>query len=250
MVVLHISSVDDLPGQVGRFIRDCAVSSIKRHGQFTVAFSGGSLPAIVGAGLLNIQDEIDWSQWHVFLADERLVPPDDKESNMLMVKQYLLDKVPIPSSQIYAIKNGLTPDETAIEYEKQLTSVLGEDNSFDLVLLGMGPDGHTCSLFPDHALLKEQSRLVAAITDSPKPPSKRITLTLLALNTASTVVFVCSGESKAPILRQILEKADDELTVLPCGLVQPTNGGKLHWFIDQQASSQLSGGALFSVPRK
>lgn len=209
---------------------------------FTVAVSGGSLPALLADGLLPLSDTMDWSRWHVFFADERHVPNDHGDSNFRACKEVLFEKVPIESAQIYTIDATGTVEEAAAKYEADLKKVFGSEISpaapptFDLILLGMGPDGHTASLFPGHPLVNKVDSLVASIADSPKPPPERITLTLPVINSAKTVFFVCTGAGKAENLEKILNGAQPPL---PAGLVKPT-AGELTWFVDDAAVAKWS----------
>lgn len=176
----------------------------------------------------------------MFFADERLVPLDDKESNYKLCDDELFSKVPeFPRSQIHTIDTSLLHDaeELSDEYEKQLVHAFAGKDSvrnpvFDVVFLGMGPDGHTCSLFPRHPLLQEQDRWVAPIEDSPKPPSRRITLTYPVLNHAHYAVFVLSGEGKQDTLAKVL---DEPQAGLPAGLVRPYAPGNVLFFADEAA---------------
>jgi 6-phosphogluconolactonase len=241
----------DFTGALADHVAKVAQKAIARHDRFTVAISGGSLPSQL-SGLLKpaIRDTLDWSRWHVFLADERLVPHDHADSNYRLIKEHLLEHVPIPSSQVYPINESLLnqPEEAADDYMKVLQRVFAAKDSvkfpvFDLILLGMGPDGHTCSLFPNHELLHERIAWVASITDSPKPPPERITLTLPVLNHAHHATFVCAGTSKRDALRHILAKPETEVDPaqhpLPAARVHPVHG-KLVWILDHAAAEALA----------
>jgi len=151
----------------------------------------------------------------------------------------LLSRLPIPDSQVITINPQLPVEEAAEDYAKKLRQAFQGDSIpvFDLLILGVGPDGHTCSLFPDHPLLQEREKIVAPISDSPKPPPQRVTLTLPVLNAARTVIFVATGEGKAAVLKRILE--DKEENPLPAALVQP-HTGKLCWFLDEAAAGLLT----------
>ncbi|KAI8618408.1 Glucosamine/galactosamine-6-phosphate isomerase [Chytriomyces sp. MP71] len=192
---------------------------IAESGRFTVAISGGSLPAILCKDLAN-DSSVDWSKWIVFLADERCVPNDHPDSNLALIQKELLSKVGI--TNMHSINDALLVakdgscgnDETAkvaADYEQQLRFVFGANIVFDLILLGMGPDGHTASLFPGHRLLNvvHPATPIAYVVDSPKPPPARITLTYPVLNAAKKVIFVSTGEGKAQVLYDILLKGDD-----------------------------------------
>jgi 6-phosphogluconolactonase len=177
-----------------------------------------------------------------FWGDERLVPPDDAESNYRMARETLLSKVPIPPANIFRVPTEDSDAQAVAEsYEQTLRKFFhagaGEFPRFDLILLGMGPDGHTASLFPESAALQEKSRLVVANWVE-KLKTSRITFTLPLLNAARCVAFLVGGMDKATVLREVLEgKAPGEK--YPSKLVRPSDG-KLIWFVDRAAASELS----------
>lgn len=219
---------------------------------FTVAISGGSLPKLLAAGIVGtpLASSVDWSKWHVFFADERVVPLDDADSNYKACNERLFDAVGIPKTNVHAIDASLpTAEAVAAAYSKDLAAIFGGSISakdppvFDLVLLGMGPDGHTASLFPGHELLAVDDRLVAHIEDSPKLPPMRVTLTYPVINAAKRVFFVCTGAGKAPNLAKILVTKPDAADALPAARVAPVNG-ELVWFVDDAATAEYSGPKL------
>lgn len=214
---------------------------------FTVAVSGGSLPKLLAAGILDAAEgsavkTIDWSRWQIFFADERLVALDDDDSNFKACYGSLFEKVGVPRENIHTIDASLEVEAAAKDYEAKLQSVFGAEVPapvFDLILLGMGPDGHTASLFPGHALLDYTASWVASIADSPKPPPRRITLSLPVLNAAKNVYFVCTGAGKSPNLAKVLGVAGTDEPMLPAGRVQPTDG-QLVWFVDNDAAADYA----------
>jgi 6-phosphogluconolactonase len=183
----------------------------------------------------------------VFYADERVVPLDHEDSNHKLCTAELFAQVPIPAENIHAIEPGLdTGGEDGLEdvadaYEKALIREFAAGNAarfpvFDLVLLGTGPDGHTASLFPGHALLSEDARWVAPIADAPKPPPRRVTLTLPVLNHAARVAFVAAGAGKADTLATVLDRPEEGL---PASRVRPKEPGQLYWFVDTAAAEKV-----------
>lgn len=150
----------------------------------------------------------DFNKWLFFFCDERVVPYNDTESTYGQYKLHLIGKHDemIKEEQFVTIKEGLTAELAAIDYKSKLERYFPNESlpSFDLLLLGMGPDGHTCSLFPGHKLLNETSLWVAPVTDSPKPPPERITLTYPIINNAKCCIFAVSGESKADTIKVIV----------------------------------------------
>jgi 6-phosphogluconolactonase len=220
-----------------------ATDAVAKRGRFTIALSGGSTPknlyTLIAA---NASATLPWAQMFFFWGDERHVPPEDADSNYRMAKEALLSKVPIAPGNVFPVPAEIEDAAAAADaYEQTVRKFFGlapgEFPRFDLILLGMGPDGHTASLFPETAALQEKSRLVVANWVE-KLKASRITFTLPVLNAARCVAFLVSGEDKAAVLHEVLEgSAPPEK--YPSKLVKPTNG-KLIWFVDRAAASQLS----------
>ena len=239
----RLTTPQDLFQAAAEEVIRAATDAVAARGRFTIALSGGSTPknlyTLIAA---NASATLPWAQMFFFWGDERHVPPDDPDSNYRMAKEALLSKVPIPPSNIFPIP-AENPDASAAAeaYEQTLRKFFGlsagELPSFDLILLGMGPDGHTASLFPESGALQEKSRLVVANWVE-KLKTSRITFTLPVLNAARCVAFVVSGADKAEVLHEVLE-GDAPAEKYPSRLVQPSNG-KLIWFVDRAAASQLS----------
>ncbi len=230
-----------------KFVTQLANQAMATRGRFTVALSGGSLPGIISSPLMveALHSQMDWSAWHVFWADERCVPLEHPDSNYRLAREQLFDHVNIPANQIYPINETLPPTEAAAAYQEIMAQVFqpsGPYPRFDLILLGMGEDGHTASLFPRHPLLAETGRWVAPIFDSPKPPPQRITLTLPVINHAEHVMFVTTGASKANLLPPALNATTDP-GLIPAQMVQPLNG-QLTWFVDEAAAQLLKSSSV------
>lgn len=224
-------------------IVQAANDSVAQRGRFTIALSGGSTPRnLFNLLATNARTVLPWDRMFFFFGDERHVPPTDPDSNYRMADESLLAKVPVPPGNVFRIA-AENPDAAAAAeaYEKTLQKFFalqpGEFPIFDLILLGMGPDGHTASLFPNTAGLQEKSRIVIANWVE-KFKTSRITLTLPVLNAARCVTFLVSGTDKAPALHAVLE-GDAPGEQYPSKLVRPTDG-KLIWLIDRAAASELS----------
>jgi 6-phosphogluconolactonase len=221
-----------------------AAKACLAHGRFYVALSGGSLLEIIAPALCSnpLRDRIDWSTWYVFWADERWVPLSSPDSNYGVAKSLLFNNLPIPSGQIYTLDNSHSPDETARAYEFALEKIFQVESKqiprFDLILLGVGEDGHTASLFPGHPALKEARRWVVPILNAPKPPPVRITMTLPLINHACNVIFVATGPAKTNIISKVLNSKKKQ-PEFPVQMVNPSNG-QLHWFIDRAAAERES----------
>ena len=250
------TSKASLPDALNQAIVRIASAAIADHGSFTVALSGGSAASMMST-LADAFEEhsIDpkFECWHVVLADERCVPVTDPDSNLGSLRSEFLSKTSIPESQVHGIdesKLASGSQAVAVEYEVQLKRVLEQSKGvLDLAILGFGPDGHTCSLFPDHPLLEVRDKLVASIDDSPKPPAERITLTFKVLNEMTRHIIFCgAGSSKSPILRKVFastqqRESEDKhahysVTMTspppyPCAMVQPLE--TLTWIADRDA---------------
>lgn len=222
------------------FIR-AADAAVQERGRFCVVLSGGSTPRGLYAALAGPPPAaVHWDKTYFFWGDERNVPIDHADSNYRMAFENLLSKVPAPREHISRVRTELGgPEAAARAYEQALQSFFGLQSGqfprFDLILLGMGPDGHTASLFPETAALQERHRLVVA-NWAALLESHRITMTLPLINQARAVMFLVSGQEKAAVLRRVLQGDGAEL--LPARLVQPING-RLLWMLDQAAASGL-----------
>ena len=220
-----------------------ARAAIGAQGRFTVALSGGSTPKALYSLLAASYADFAWNRVFLFFGDERHVPPTDPESNYRMVEESLLTKIKpaIPAENVFRVP-AENPDAAAAasDYEAQLRRFFelqpGEFPRFDLILLGLGPDGHTASLFPDSLALDEQSRLVVANWVT-KFNAYRITFTFPVLNRAAEVMFLASGAEKADMLHQVLEGKN--IPPLPSQRVQPSDG-KLLWLLDEAAAAKLT----------
>ena len=220
-----------------------ANEAVAERGRFVIALSGGSTPKNLYTLLAtNARAALPWAQMFFFWSDERHVPPTDPDSNYRMAQEAMLSKVPVPANNVFRVP-AEKPDaaDAALAYERILLQFFplpaGEIPRFDVILLGLGPDGHTASLFPETAALEEKSRLVVANWVE-KLKTYRITFTVPLLNAARCVGFLVSGAEKASTLHEVLE-GDAPGNRYPAKLVRPAEG-KLIWFVDRAAASELS----------
>jgi len=241
--VRRLATPQDLFQAAADEVIRAATEAIAQRRRFTIALSGGSTPrnlyTLIAA---NASATVPWDKVFFFWGDERHVPPKDAESNYRMAEETILSKVPVPPANIFRIL-AENPDAAAAAeaYEQTLRQFFdpapGEFPRFDLILLGMGPDGHAASLFPETAALREKSRLVVANWVE-KLHTHRITLTLPVLNAARCVAFLVSGTDKAAVLHEVLE-GNAPAEKYPSKLVRPTDG-RLIWFVDKAAASEVS----------
>jgi 6-phosphogluconolactonase len=223
-------------------LADLALQSIEARGLFTLALAGGSTPKKL-YGVLATDRALPWDKIHLFFGDERHVPPDDTESNYLMVKKSLLAGGLVPEGNVHRIRAEL-PDaqQAAADYEVEMHAFFSKEGRldgeprFDLILLGMGPDGHTASLFPDSRGLEEKERWVIA-NPVAKFKTDRITFTFPVLNAARAIFLLVAGADKAEMLDEVLEKKKTT-PVYPVQRVIPTDGTKT-WMLDQAAAARL-----------
>ncbi len=209
-------------------------------GRFSVALSGGETPRRMYEILASppYNDRIHWNEVHIFWSDERCVPEDDPRNNSLMARQALLDQVPIPQANIHPIRCNASPEQAANEYEEELREFFSTSNpNFHLVLLGLGSNGHTASLFPHTPVLNEKDRWVAGVYVQ-ELAMYRITFTAPYINQAAQVVFLVSGADKAQVMEDVLEgpyRPND----LPAQLIRPAGIHPL-WLVDKAASHKLA----------
>jgi 6-phosphogluconolactonase len=235
---VHVyGSSEELAEAAARGFAAKAEEAIEERGRFAVVLAGGSTPESTYQILArDYSDRIDWSKVYVFFGDERAVPPHHENSNLKMASELLLDHVPV--GNVHRIRGELSPEAAAEAYEEELRTFFQTEDvpRFDLVLLGIGADGHTASLFPETSAIEVHDRWVVA-NPVLKLDTTRITLTIPVINAARADIFLVAGEDKAEALREILE-SDADPRAYPAKLVQPPGGPK--WMVDQSAASALS----------
>ena len=245
--VIVLKTLDRLAESAVELIVRTGREAIRQRGRFLLVLSGGSTPEKTYARLAEPQHAaaLDWTKTYVFFGDERLVPPEDPRSNFGMARRTLLDRVPLPASNVFAIATGeKTAAEAAGAYAAELARFFPEATGpapprFDLVLLGLGEDGHTASLFPGATALEVQDAWLAASPPGRLPPPvDRVTLTYPLLNAARRVAMLVSGQSKAAVVRAVIEGHADRHRY-PAAGIRPTDG-TLTWLLDEAAARELS----------
>ncbi len=235
--------IEKTPEGLAQVVAEKIVSTLARSLETrkiaSLVLSGGKTPRGVYRilGSRPSGEGPDWSRIHLFFSDERTVPPDHPDSNFGMARQELIDRIEIPASNVHRMSGELPPHEAAQRYASEIQSVYGNGlPAFDCVLLGVGEDGHTASLFPGTDALAEREQPVTAVF-VPKLNAWRLTLTFPVLNNARSVIFLAEGDQKAPVLKRIFE-ATAPRADLPATMVRP-HSGELHWMLDAAAGSFL-----------
>jgi 6-phosphogluconolactonase len=241
MSIVVFSDTEKLTYAAADYIVKIAQESVASHGRFTFALSGGTTPRKL-YGLLATEpyrSQIDWQKVEIFWSDERCVPPDDAESNYHLAEEVMFSKLTLSPNQIHRMPADEADRDAASEkYSQEMQRVFGESlPHFDLIQLGMGPEGHTASLFPHQASLRENQRLVMSVT-VPKPPPPRLTFTPPVLNAARHVLFLVTGKEKDDAVQAVL-KGDYQPDEYPAQIVQPTQG-EVTWMLDTAAAANLS----------
>jgi len=226
-----VDSRDGLVARAAERFAATAGGAIEARGTFSCVLPGGSVAESMFPAFARLP--LAWDHVHVFFGDERAVPETDPDSNSGLARKLWLDRVPAHVHAMPANQGDL--DAAATAYTTELRSTLVDPPRIDVMLLGMGPDGHVCSLFPGHPLLRERSRWVAGVTDSPKPPPRRLTLTMPVLAAARAIWVAAFGAGKAPILREAIQDPSSQLPVA----IAARSGPPAVFFLDPDAASKL-----------
>ena len=230
--------LDDVSSHAAAEIERIIGGSLSRAKACSIALSGGATPRkLYGLLATEYARKIDWSRVHFFWGDERFVPHDDPASNYHLVQETLLDQVPIPPGNLHPIPTELqTPEESARRYEAELRAHFGEGiPAFDLILLGVGTDGHTASLFPRSLALREREAWVVSVNEPLHPPP-RLSLTLTVLNAGRVILFLVAGEEKKQIVKTILEEGGKSRATYPAAMVQGIE--RTIWCLDRAAAGR------------
>jgi 6-phosphogluconolactonase len=207
-----VDKTESLAGALVSRVEAAAREALSLRGRFTLALPGGSVAATFFPALSRAS--VDWTRTDFFWGDERAVPPDDPDSNYGVARSLWLGPAGVPEARIHRmVGEAANLEREADAHAKVLETIAGSPPRLDLVLLGVGPDGHVCSLFEGHPVLAERSRWVAAVEDSPKPPPRRLTLTMPVLTGAAAVIVVALGDGKAQIVRSAIEDPRSPLPV-------------------------------------
>jgi len=244
MNISTLSAADDVALEVARVIEETAGEAIAARGRFHLALSGGRTPEAAYRHLAAMAAEtgLDWTKVDLYWSDERMVPPDSADSNFAMAQRSLISRVNAPAGNIHTYDTSLpTASDAALAFEDTLKGMSGLPQSdgypvFDLILLGLGDDGHTASLFPGHTEALTSTAWVVGTTPGVLPPPvDRVTFTLPVLNNARLVLFIVAGENKAAVVKHVLEDHPSVDTAPASGVTQ-----NVRWLLDKGASSRLS----------
>lgn len=237
---LHIfKNKEKMSEELASWVGDVISDSLKNQEFFSLVLSGGETPKLLFKKLVSkeFKEKINWKRIHIFWGDERVVPFTDERNNAKMAYDLLINHIDIPATQVHIIRTDIEPNFAVDEYRKMLhTHFDHTSQSFDLVLLGMGDDGHTLSLFPDSPIIEEHTNWVNAVF-SKKQEMYRITLMPMLINRASKIAFIVDGATKAKVLQKVLE-GEYVPTKLPAQIINPKEG-ELHWFLDEAAAKDL-----------
>ncbi|MDP4283297.1 MAG: 6-phosphogluconolactonase [Bacteroidota bacterium] len=237
---LHIfKNKEELTNKFALWISNVISETLKNQEYFTLVLSGGNTPKLLFKKLVSEEylDKINWKRIHIFWGDERVVPFNDERNNARMAFELLIDHINIPATQVHIIRTDIEPNFAVDQYRKMLHTFFDNTSrSFDLVLLGMGDDGHTLSLFPNAPIIAEHKRWVNTVFLKAQE-MYRITLMPVLVNRASKIAFMVDGAKKSNILQQVLE-GDYNPSKLPSQIIKPIEG-ELHWFLDEAAAKDL-----------
>jgi 6-phosphogluconolactonase len=239
MSTLIYNNPEELFHDLSEYILNIATHSISEKGSFNFVLTGGNSPKKLYEILATTyKDKIDWSKVFFFFGDERNVLPDHESYNGLMAKRSILDPLQIAEDHIFYVNTALEPEQAALEYNESIVKHFqGQEISFDLILLGMGDDAHTASLFPETSILTTSEPIIESVYVE-KLAAYRISFTAALINRAKNVAFLVFGESKAKAVQHVLGDKEKNTTRYPSQLIAPVNG-TLTWFLDDQAASLL-----------